>query len=164
MLRKMSIGSALIALIICVKLYGEFNGFENGYNLAFENIEKLMPKDYPKFSGGVGTIYSFFDEIYLLVIVLLSFYIGGKFIESKRISQVICVSALALITFQFWRIYNYFDYLKDSLEINIYTSEPFYSLIQNSISYNWICFFIILTLLIIQIIQYVKYISKRKED
>jgi hypothetical protein len=106
MLRKISIGLAFIILIICIKLYGEFSGFETGYNLAYEHFAKLMPKDYPKFSGGSETIYSFFIGRYLIITFTLLFYIGGKFIKSERIRQAICISSLGIINYQFWKIYN----------------------------------------------------------
>lgn len=160
MLKKISIGLALTTLIICLILYGEHLGFEKGWELAGDFWSPKTP-DSPSFSGGVGpTTYGFLLERYFLICLFLLGFIISK-LKEEISSQIVSTALLCFITYQFWQIYNWYA---DIIEyMPHYSTDMYFSVLRNSVSFIWLCFIIVLTLFTIQMIQVRKYfIDARK--
>ena len=151
MLKNISIGFTLIALVICLILFGEHYGFEQGWNLAgdFWNSKTL---DSPSFSIGTGpTTYGFLTERYLIIGFFLVVYFVSELVRKELLSKIICLFSLMLIIYQFWRVYSWYQLLIEAFPD--FSVDSYFRLINTSIPFVGTVFFIVIVLLIIQIIN-----------
>ncbi len=154
MLRKISLGLALIAFIICLSLSFESYGFDAGYELAQKKYENPIGKI--NFSDHGPRTYEYLAEKYGLITWFLVIFLIGKSLELKSIyknvgakilSQTLCFSSLGLILYQIRRLI-----LDKSLVDTAFWNEPYHILFHKSVSFDWIILSIALTLSVIQII------------
>lgn len=165
LLWKISVSLGLIAFIICFALYFEFYGFDTGYKLAEESYAVSMSDI--KISSHGARIYEAFGNMYKYCAVFFAMFLIGKFLEIKSdrilemkiIFQVVCFSFLGLILYQLRQMF----FEKGLRSQTTFWEQPFDSLIYNSVPYDWLCFFITLILLIIQIIIPFLYFYKNRK-
>ena len=153
MLRRISIIVGLIALVMSVFLFGVHYGFDQ--RGLVEAIGKVS------FGAGGPRTYEELSRRYLLISCFLSFYLIGKIIKSKLISQIICISFLSFAIYQFWQIYDFYMMLIN--QFHDYDKTAHFSLLRDSNFLVWLCFVMVLSLLVIQIITASKYLLNKNK-
>ncbi|MCA1639949.1 MAG: hypothetical protein LC768_16750, partial [Acidobacteria bacterium] len=114
MLRKISIGLALLALLISILLYGERYGFDQGVQAAaLDEKIRLALHGIKEISFGVHgpRTYEFLSNRYFYISCFLIFYLIGKFIKYESISQIACITFLGFTIYQFWQIQGFYALL-----------------------------------------------------
>ena len=147
----------LIAFIICLGLYFEHYGFDKGLLIGEDRYQNLLSG--MNFSFGIGPrTYEFFANKYKCIAWFLMIFLIGKlletgvsykFLKTKIISQIICFFSVALSLYQLRELL----YGKFYRSQNGTWNEPFDTILRNSVPFDWLCLFIVLVLLIIQIID-----------
>ncbi len=146
--REISKILAVILLVITSILSGQNFAFDKGFRECLE-VEVVFSNDI--------TIYILLLEYYQPIIFLLIIFYIGKLITREFISQFISFLTLGWIGYLYWRIY--------LLKTNLFTPDiSFNHLIHTSIKFDWICFFLIIVLVIIQIISVIKYFLDWKRN
>ncbi len=156
MLRKISFGLLLIAFIVCLGLWYEH------YQVWQENIratELNCRINKICFSADGPHTYGFLADRYFCILCFLLFFLAGKLTQPKLISLTVCISSIVLMIYQFWQINDwYLDIIK---QFAYYNTEPVFDLLRNSVPFVWLCFSIIIVLLIVQIIDFFKPLINR---
>lgn len=156
-LRKISLSLGLIAFIVCLGLYFEYYGFDQGFLVAEKSYENLLV-DRIELSGDGPRTYEFFGDMYRYIASFLLIFLISKFLEAKNLSeivfgrkllfQIMCLFSLSLALYQFWQL---FYWKKDRSQSSFWT-EPYDKILRDTVLFDWFCLVIILVLLIIQII------------
>ena len=147
-LRKLSICLSLITFIICLWLCWKHNTFDTEMKTTISGISM----------GNGPTTYGFLADCYFFVACFLLTFIIGILIQQKIASFTIATSSLCLIIFQFWKINEW--YLLIIGQFSYYNTESFFDLLRHSVPFIWLCFSIIIVLMIIQIIDFFKPLIK----
>jgi hypothetical protein len=151
--KLLSISFATIILLLCVRFYGECIGFDQGYSLA----EQINKESDIKLSGGWPTTYSFLAERYYFMGCFLILFLFGKMLKQEIISPLVCISSLGIIVYQIWLMY--------ALKMERFQSVSNYDiLLRDSILFDRFCFFIVLLLLIIEIVNIIAFFARQNED
>jgi hypothetical protein len=145
MMKKISAGLTLMALIICLGLWlmhvkawhesvaaSELNCRESGICFA---------------AHGPNT-YEYAADRYLRIQFFLLIFFAGLFFQPRMLSISVCLSSVFLILYQFWQIHQFYSLLKDMFPD--YGTEPFFYLLRDSVPFIYLCFSIIGTLVIAQ--------------
>lgn len=158
---------SFIAFSICLGLYFAHYGFDMGYEIA----EKLysIPVEGVTFSSHGPRTYEGLADMYKYITWILAMSLTSKFLETKLdkileieiFFQIICFSLLSLILNQLWWLFAE----KDLRSQTMFWDKPYDSLLCNSVPFDWICLFIVLTLMIIQITTaYHHYFDWKRKD
>lgn len=167
MLKRISIGLALGALVISFGLYFMSLGFDGGLRAAeMENSESQIEGDI-KFSGGGTRTYQYLANRYQIITCSLILFMVGLFfvnwrrnslLVSRRLFSVLGTIPLLLALYQFWWIFAE----KNLRSQETYWNEPRDSLMRDSMPYEYVCFFFIVILILIQIITPIYYYLESK--
>lgn len=135
---------ALISLSICLYLWGQINGFEQGYTSGVFN-------EYPHVSEVKIAVHgpNFFDVMnqwYLIIISGFSLYIISNFLKPLAISSTLCILSLAVIIASSLQIISFKNEILD-MEYKF----PYDYWLNNSIYFDWSCLFTAITLMFIQV-------------
>lgn len=155
MLKKISFGLLFIAFIICFGLWFEHHRVwqENVRETEFNcRVNKHC------FSGGGPHTYGFLAEQYMFVLIFLISFCVGKIIKPPILSITICLSSVILIFYQLSKVRDW--YLNLINVFSYYNTEPFFSLLRNSVPFIWIFLSILIGLAIVEIVIFSKSITK----
>lgn len=158
MLKKLSFGILIIAFIICFGLWFEhYQVWQSSVQEAEYNcrVKKIC------FSGDGPHTYGFLAEQYLFALFFLLFFLIGKFIKPPKISITVCISSVLLIIYQFLKVKSWYSTIIETFPY--YNTEPYFSLLRNSVSFIWIFLSALLLLAIIQIVIFLKPFLKNQE-
>jgi hypothetical protein len=136
---------ASVSLAICIFLWGQINGFEQGYvSGVFQeyphNSEIQFAAHGPNFYEEMNRWYAFIALGFLL-------FVWGGLVKRLVVSTVLYVLPFFFIILQYWQMI----YWKNELLAREY-KFPYEYWLQNSIRFDWFCLCAAVCLVIIQII------------
>jgi hypothetical protein len=160
MLKKISIGLGLLALMLSVLLYGMHYGFGLGYDEAYK---KLVDPMYHFITEG-PTLYEALAAKYSYVAGILVIFLSGKLIKHPVFSLLVSFSSLGLSVHIYWQIYltksERLAELTESADA-VKVLSPLYSMLKKTYQLDWFCLFFIILLIGIQIAISVRDLGNR---
>jgi hypothetical protein len=143
-LKNIQIALASISLSICIFLWGQINGFEQGYIIGF--FQEYRDTSVIRFAHGPD-FYEEMNRWYVVITLGFLLYIGGALVKKLAVSTVLQVLPFLVIILQYWQMI----YWKNKLLAHEY-KFPYDYWLQNSIRFDWFCLCVAGSLGIIQII------------
>lgn len=135
------IGIASISFAICLFLWSEINGFEQGFRAAY-NIEHINSSI--QFVTHGPNFFDFIIEKYFFIGLCFCIYIIGKLLKEENSSQVLCISSLVVSIVLYWQLLQF--------KFGINNTELIYNnWLHKSLKFDYFCFFSVLILLAMQI-------------
>lgn len=142
LLKKSFIVITFILCFINTLIFGVYTGF------AFREDVSSVYGDW-FVSGGNG--YYEFANYHLFLVIALSGFIIGKLVEKELISQAVCfVSLISAIS-----LYIQLYIIKKNALVALGSYErfiPYLSLLKETIFFDWVCFFVLISIFVYQII------------
>ena len=158
MLRKISHFLVLLAFAVCLWLWFEHTSFwQDNLRVTAENcrVSGLC------FSEHGPPTYGFLSERYFYIAIFLVFAFLGNFIKERMLSLAVCLVALFLTTYQFWQIYGWYSIAIE--QFADYETKPYFSLLRSSVPYIWICVYIVVFLILLQILLFFLRLSFQRD-
>lgn len=144
MSKKSSNCITLLLLLVCLLLYGQFDGFGRGNSDTVAFYQETS-NCVASFSADGKTIFELIAERYFYSVFALLIVFIAHLIRKNAISLCMTFSFSMFIAYEFWNIY----LIKKG---SYYYEEKLFNIIRETILYDVICSFLIIVLLLIQII------------
>ncbi len=153
-LKSASILFAFVLFSVCIMLWGEIKGFEQGM-LAASGIED-WESITQNFSVSGPNFFESVIEKYILLAVFFCVYLYGKIAVKSLLTHYISFTSLGIIIFLYWRLLQ-FKYGIDETAVLFYRKW-----LTKSISLDWVCLLMTMVLIVFQVASLASIYLKNK--